>query len=42
MYNNAFKIKLFTHFLDEKYPDSLNVMPWYQKGSGSSLWIEKV
>jgi len=43
MYNNKFKIRLFTEYLDRHHHEKTFMnMPFYHKGSGSSLWIEKI
>jgi predicted O-methyltransferase YrrM len=41
MYNNNFKIYLFTHFLHQFYGESFKCMPLSFKNIGGSLWIEK-
>jgi hypothetical protein len=41
MYNNDFKIYLFTHFLHLYYREAFEEMPLSFKNIGGSLWIEK-
>jgi predicted O-methyltransferase YrrM len=42
MYNEMFKIKYFSHYLQSFHKSSFNKMPLCFNNSGSSLWIEKL
>jgi len=41
MYNNAFEIKLFAHYLHTMHPDVFDAMPLSYRNSGANLWLEK-
>jgi hypothetical protein len=41
MYNDAFEIKLFSHYLHEHYPDAFKAMPLCYKNWGGNLWLAK-
>lgn len=42
MYNNNFKIKLFSHFIHTFHKDAFKDMPLSYKNVGGNIWIEKV
>ena len=41
MYNSAFKIKLFSHFMHTHYEEAFENMPLCYKNTGGNIWIEK-
>jgi predicted O-methyltransferase YrrM len=41
MYNNNFKIILFSHYLHLKYSECFHEMPLSRKNTGGNLWIRK-
>ena len=42
MNNNAYKIKLFTHYLHTHHKEAYTNMPLCYKNPGGNIWIEKV
>lgn len=42
MYNDSFKIKLFSHFLHTFHKEAFKDMPLSYKNIGGNIWIEKV
>ena len=42
MYNEKFKIRLFSHYLHEFYGDAFSEMPLSYKNPGGNLWVEKL
>ena len=42
MYNDTFKIKLFSHYMHRFYKEAFNTMPLTYKNTGGNLWLEKI
>ncbi len=42
MYNDTFKIKLFSHYMHLFYKEAFNTMPLTYKNTGGNLWLEKI
>lgn len=42
MYNNKFKIRIFSNYLHKYYKEAFNEMPLCYKQIGGHLWIEKI
>src|SRR5690606_3240197 len=41
MYNDHFKIRLFSHHMHTFYPETFNEMPLAYKNIGGNIWLEK-
>ncbi len=41
MYNNSFKIRLFSEYLHRHHPEAFAAMPLTHKNHGGNLWIQK-
>lgn len=41
MYNNAFEIQLFSHYMHKVHPDSFAKMPMAYKNVGGNFWLRK-